>query len=181
MGLDLSIYMKVIRKRDKEEMFKTEIAYWRKAYGIRNELYYIARNEEYWVNPDEEQGQDYLTTFNSDGLRAMIETISDELSDFDSDCWTSSIWSKIETISITLEQLKTMCAALMYIETGYIDEDAIREFCPTITFPIFDMSEEEVNHILSDNDEKYETFRLFYKFYQNPEDYDFVFILENSY
>lgn len=104
IGLDLSIYAKIKDKRT-GQIYPVELAYWRKAYGIRRMLVTVA--EHFKINhPDNyEDVQIHCNTF---ALDTIITNFLSALPDYDSDYWTDSIWTQTETRDITLDQLKTL-------------------------------------------------------------------------
>lgn len=132
IGLDLSIYAHLKDKKTGVES-TIEIAYWRKAYSIRNMLVNVA--EKYSVPSPYNYGdiQIYCRTA---ALDEIIENLIRELTNIDSPYWTDAIWDAEETRETTLTNLNNLL-----IFRDWLVGKCETEFMLTHCFELYDTSD----------------------------------------
>jgi hypothetical protein len=123
VGLDFSIEVKIKHKRTKET-FTIEAAYWRKCYGIRDEVMDAALLSDKVLKYDE----DYLLVVKPKTIADIIKRLCDVIND--EDVMKDSIWGTVHTQLITLEQLKSLYLWQSFIDSfssdyGCVDDDVI--------------------------------------------------------
>ena len=104
MGLDLSIYGKLKDTRT-GKVSTIEIAYWRKAYAIRNMLVEVAMKHSIHHPENFADIQIHCRTI---AIDEIIENLISELTNTDSPYWTDSIWDAHETRSTTLTNINNL-------------------------------------------------------------------------
>lgn len=114
MGLDYSVYLCIRDKETKLSKWNIEIAYWRKAYGIKDVLQDIARKPLYMISYTD----DYFTVCNTSVLREVIKEFISSLSDINNDMWVNSIWTPVETRDQTIKNIGTIYAAISWIDNS---------------------------------------------------------------
>ena len=173
MGLDTSIYL-CLKEKNKDynnPICRVGIAYWRKYYGLTNTLYYIARQEENWLNPDFESSCDYETTCRPRVLTDWIEEITKLLRDPLADEWGNSIWGYVDSRSYTARQLDGILRA----ET--IVSRIISEYSLELYSEMFD---DETKTWLLKRENPF-TDALIDEITSNPDAYEWYVEFENSY
>lgn len=145
MGLDLSIEFKIRDRRTGKVIHCTEIAYWRKAYGLRTYLVNLFRNSPYLIDSDD----DFSFEASPEILTDIIRELSNKVNDIEDDCWTDSIWSPDSTRCQTLRQMSYIAGAEGWIN-NLEDKDLIDYYmdaegnCAPIDSELF---EEIINNI----------------------------------
>ena len=104
MGLDLSIFAK-LKDNKTGEVSKIEIAYWRKAYAIRDMLVEVAEKHSIHHPENFADVQIHCRTI---AIDEIIENLISELTNTDSPYWTDSIWDAHETRSTTLTNINNL-------------------------------------------------------------------------
>ena len=139
MGLDLSIGARLKDKKTKEETY-IDIAYWRKAYGIRDMLVEVAN--KYKVEHPENY-EDLEIVCHKKALREIISNLSRELGNFDSNYWTNSIFEPAEVRQSTIGNLRRLIAFQDWLDRE-IDSETIT------AYSFVDLNED--NFIFKDRD-----------------------------
>lgn len=101
MGLNLEINARLVDKKTKVETV-IEIAYWRKAYAIRDMLVDVA---ERYKAAHPENLDDISITCYLFALDNIINNLIGELQNLESPYWTDSIWEPTITRQQTIKQI----------------------------------------------------------------------------
>lgn len=123
MGLDLSIGARLKNKKTKEETY-IDIAYWRKAYGIRNMLVEVAN--KYKVEHSENY-EDIEIICHKKALKEIIFNLTREMGNFESNYWINSIFAPAEVRQSTIENLKRLVAFQDWLDQE-IDSETITSY-----------------------------------------------------
>lgn len=175
MGLDLSIELTFYKKTrhsydiycsdsdiEKNTLCSIEVAYWRKAWGIRNMLLEIAQLPQYHIYND----LDFMYVCNPSILPILIKNFLIEYTNKHSDLWENSVFTNDETMNNTaanLEKIRSIITFLIDINNvDYLIELVNKFYCN---------QEKMCNHIVSrlreyDRDKNY---------------YDIYIVIINSY
>lgn len=132
IGLDLSIYAHLKNKKTGIES-TIEIAYWRKAYAIRNMLVDVA-NKHLIHHP--ENFADVQLHCRTIAIDEIIENLIRELTDIDSPYWTDSIFDAEETRETTLTNLNHLLIFKDWL-VGKCETDYMLAHC----FELYDTSD----------------------------------------
>ena len=96
-----------------------ELAYWRKTYGIRDELVEIVTRSPYLISTE---SGDVVFNCRPQIISDITERFSAALTNTHDSIWSNSIWSNIQTRDITLENLRKLFAFESFL-SDELDED----------------------------------------------------------
>lgn len=154
MGLDFIINTYVVDKKKEEVSKHYEIAYWRKAYAIRDTFMKIASGDEYWHKDYSEFEDDYLHTCTPDIVDAFIDKLCGALTDTASDFWHDTVFV-YHNRATAAENLKTLCnfSDICREPLKYLDDI---DTPTTIPDDVDDLEMEEILAIAFSNPDKYD-------------------------
>lgn len=105
MGLDLSINIKA-RKKDSSDYCEVDLAYWRKAWSLRDELLKLfTSNEKDIITSNEDLEIEVPISY----LEKVIKFLSDLIPDRNNICFTNSMWTDGQTRLTTIQNLENLC------------------------------------------------------------------------
>lgn len=172
MGLDLSIELLIKEKKSGAIVGMEELAYWRKHWGLRDELLKLfTSNKDDILYAD----VDIETRVPLSYLPAAIELICDKIKDYargDATMFSNSIWDAEQTVQQTIEELKRLCIAndcLIAKET--MTKEELLLYMDSIGIDI----SEPVYYWMNNSEFTIEDI------VKNIEDYEFCLVLINSY
>lgn len=173
MGLDTIATLQIFNRKEKTPFAEIDIAYWRKYWGLDNELRWNARKSEYWLGEDSgERANDYMTTCSPNVLDCWIDYIISILKDIEADEWNHCLWDAIEAREYTCSQLARLLTTQTITRLGFNEyslelyNDQARESAR------LDYKDEEA-YTLKEPELK--------KILDNPEDYEWRIIFISSY
>ena len=153
MGLDFSIDLHIKNKKtgDKREI---ELAYWRKAYGLRDTMMDIASRN--YIRADD----DYLIECPTVILESLFEDFGKIFFCHQANEWTDSIWGAARTRAMTLKEFEKLAVVDSLYNDDIIDPE---EAC------------DDAANVLG------EDYDIFYDTIEHPEDYEVTIVFYNSY
>lgn len=174
MGLDFSIEIRVKNKKTKE-VISIEAAYWRKCYGVRDEVMDAALKSNLILKYDE----DYYLRVKAEA----IETINDRLIELlsDKECLEQSIWGYVSTrrqVLLALEQLFDWENFIQEFLSAKSDERDVefdvenQMLCDRLRGYIDNLNSQYNGHLDSALPEQ---------IFRNPQDYKISIEINNSY
>ena len=133
MGLDFSIHYVMHSLIEGKEVINKEIAYWRKAYGIRDRIVgYAMNNEQDIISSDD----DYDFICHKEIIHDIVTRLVSELCTNNSQLWTNSVWSMITTKHETLLNLEKLVTLASFFELpleGLTEEEIKKKYGREVT------------------------------------------------
>ena len=113
MGLDFSIRYVMHSFIEGKEVINKEIAYWRKAYGIRDRIVgYAMNNEQDIISSDD----DYDFLCHKEIIYDIVTRLVSDICTNNSQLWTNSIWGTITTKHETIINLEKLITLASFFE-----------------------------------------------------------------
>lgn len=165
MGLDFIVNTYVVDKKKDEIIKRYEIAYWRKAYAIRDAFMKLAGNDDYWHKDymEVESNDDYLRTCTPDVVDAFIDELCGALTDTASVFWHDTVFV-YHNRATAAENLKTLCNF----------SDAYRE-------SLKHLDDIDTPTTIPDDTDEFEMEEVLAIAFSNPDKYDVFVEVVNSY
>lgn len=158
MGLDFSIEFEIYHKTTGTKVYHTDIAYWRKNWGMVHDFLQAGMKESNHISDD----WDYKIVCNENVLDDIIDLIMKEIPNDNSEYWTNSVFSASSTRHQTIMNLANLISLRDWIESPSDDD--------CLSMARYDIDENpEIDEDIFDD------------ILENIEDYEFRIIIINSY
>lgn len=113
MGMDLEINAIIRRRENRKEAVEINLAYWRKTYGLRDKLVEMATNSPLLISTDGDVIFECKPLF----ITEIVACFTTALPFLNDELWQDSIWSRLETRSMTVDNLNKLLALESYISS----------------------------------------------------------------